>query len=227
MQNVATYLRDTVQYDTVDVYTDKTTPGQVTGHGILNTLWELVVQSHQKSLKNVWIHFSGHGTGVTDQNGDETDGQDEAICPVDHLTNGVITDDTIKSMIRYFNKDTQVVCVFDCCHSGTMGDLKYRMDGVMANTKSECWANVVMLSGCRDSQTSADAYNVGGNKQYTGAMTTCLLDCLRYRRQINNGNVTVFKLLKDLRRLLTYREFDQKPVLTSSRPLDNTTPFPI
>jgi uncharacterized caspase-like protein len=41
------------------------------------------------------FHFSGHGTQVDDQDDDELDGKDEAICPLDGDLNGYIRDDEI------------------------------------------------------------------------------------------------------------------------------------
>lgn len=232
VENMSQYL--TTKYDTVDVYTEQTTPSKVTGSGILNTLWELVVQSHHQGpqgLQNVWIHFSGHGVGIKDASGDESDGQDEAICPLDYVKNGVISDDILKKMLRYFNRNTQVVCVFDCCHSGTIGDLRHRMSEfgqcTIENTTSECWSNVFILSGCKDTQTSADAFGVSTVSEFTGAMTSCLLDCLKYREQLHSGDVTAYRLAKDVRRLLRYRGFTQVPILTSSRPITKQTVLPI
>jgi hypothetical protein len=226
VRNMAEFLTDKLGYETVDVFTEQDTPDQVTVYGILNAIWALVVQSHKDKLARVWLHFSGHGTGIVDTSGDEVDGQDEAICPVDYATHGVITDDVLKSMLRQFPEETSVVCVFDCCHSGTLGDLRYRMsspDSVdIDNQTSTCWGNVTMISGCRDDQTSVDAYGVCDKQEYSGAMTTCLLDCLRYRHKLQ-GTVTAGRLLKDVRRLLKYYQFTQVPILTSSRPLTADT----
>ncbi|KAL0240188.1 hypothetical protein I308_106736 [Cryptococcus tetragattii IND107] len=41
----------------------------------------------------LFFHYSGHGTQRKDINGDEQDGQDEAICPVDYETAGLLIDD--------------------------------------------------------------------------------------------------------------------------------------
>jgi metacaspase-1 len=30
------------------------------------------------------MHYSGHGTQIPDDDGDEADGMDEALCPVDY-----------------------------------------------------------------------------------------------------------------------------------------------
>ena len=36
----------------------------------------------------VWFHYSGHGGRLRDQDGDEADGYDETLCPVDYQTAG-------------------------------------------------------------------------------------------------------------------------------------------
>ncbi|WWC85156.1 uncharacterized protein L201_000013 [Kwoniella dendrophila CBS 6074] len=41
----------------------------------------------------LFLHYSGHGTQTEDLDGDEGDGDDEAICPVDYETAGLIIDD--------------------------------------------------------------------------------------------------------------------------------------
>lgn len=40
-----------------------------------------------------FFHFSGHGGRMKDYDGDEDDGYDETIYPVDHATYGQIVDD--------------------------------------------------------------------------------------------------------------------------------------
>ncbi|TYJ53133.1 hypothetical protein B9479_006256 [Cryptococcus floricola] len=41
----------------------------------------------------LFLHYSGHGTQTEDLDGDEHDGDDEAICPLDYETEGLIIDD--------------------------------------------------------------------------------------------------------------------------------------
>ncbi|CAN0502487.1 unnamed protein product [Scytosiphon promiscuus] len=41
------------------------------------------------------VGFLGHGGSVEDTNGDEVDGMDETLCPVDYPVAGEITDDEI------------------------------------------------------------------------------------------------------------------------------------
>ena len=53
----------------------------------------------------VWIryflHYSGHGGQVADLDGDETDGMDNCIFPLDHQQNGVIIDDVRSQRLGY------------------------------------------------------------------------------------------------------------------------------
>ena len=43
----------------------------------------------------VFLSFAGHGGSVTDTSGDEADGKDETMVPVDYQSSGQITDDVI------------------------------------------------------------------------------------------------------------------------------------
>ena len=47
----------------------------------------------------VVITYSGHGTWVRDDNGDEPDGRDEALCPYDIATNGPLLDDELYDIL--------------------------------------------------------------------------------------------------------------------------------
>jgi hypothetical protein len=68
----------------------------------------------------VYFHYSGHGSQVADQNGDEPDGLDETICPHDARSEDVpdITDDELDVFVGKL-QDASVVVVLDSCHSGT------------------------------------------------------------------------------------------------------------
>lgn len=80
----------------------------------------------------VYIHFSGHGQQVMDNNGDEIDNLDEAIVPYDSpmlFSPGVyegerlIRDDQLNALTaairRRCGPSGQVILVLDSCHSGT------------------------------------------------------------------------------------------------------------
>ncbi len=75
--------------------------------------------------------FSGHGTFVADQNGDEPDGRDECICPFDYETVGPMNDDALRDLYASFSPDAHLLLIMDCCHSGTVQrdiahDIRYR-----------------------------------------------------------------------------------------------------
>ncbi len=66
------------------------------------------------------FHYSGHGSYVADENGDEPDGRDECLVPVDYQTTGLITDDTLKTFYDRFPQTANLTLVMDSCHSGTV-----------------------------------------------------------------------------------------------------------
>ena len=80
----------------------------------------------------VYVHFSGHGQQVTDLNGDEEDGWDEAWIPYDARKeyqegvyegeNHLIDDELNKILMRFRVKigpSGKLVIVADACHSGS------------------------------------------------------------------------------------------------------------
>ena len=115
----------------VEVVTDADpkTKKDTTFTGMLNKLYAIATASWRDRLEFVYIHYSGHGTFVKDdgeeKDGDELDGRDECLVPSDAHSAGVIRDDIVAGVFRCFNPKTRVVVVFDCCHSGTMGDLPF------------------------------------------------------------------------------------------------------
>jgi metacaspase-1 len=67
------------------------------------------------------ITYSGHGTYVPDQNGDEVDRLDEALCPYDIQTNQApLTDDEIHELFAARKPGVRLVLISDSCHSGTV-----------------------------------------------------------------------------------------------------------
>lgn len=132
----------------------------------------------------LYLHYAGHGCQVRDLDGDEEDGLDECIMPLDYRTSGCIIDDELKDIVLQLRSHQKLLAVFDCCHSGTVLDLRYNLYNKVAGrglamvqnrrvpaTKGQC----IMISGCQDHQTSADAYLEGKSQ---GAMTHSFLKCL-------------------------------------------------
>lgn len=121
-----------------------------------------------KDGEQIIFHYSGHGSYVKDNNGDETDKLDECLVPLDYKRAGLITDDDLYlSLVKKVPEKCKLFSVLDACHSGTGMDLKYtyvaseKSDTVkIVGKHDELKNNVIMLSGCRDEQTSADTYEV-------------------------------------------------------------------
>jgi len=76
---------------------------------------------------HLFFHYSGHGTQVKDVSGDEEgDGMDEAICPMDYTSKGLIVDDDLNAiLVKNLPKGVRLTAILDCCHSGSGLDLPY------------------------------------------------------------------------------------------------------
>lgn len=69
---------------------------------------------------------TGHGGQTKDLDGDEEDGYDEVIYPVDFRQVGHITDDEMhRILVKPLQPGTRLTAIFDSCHSGTALDLPY------------------------------------------------------------------------------------------------------
>lgn len=91
---------------------------EATRQAILDALSDLVDSLEYKD--RLVITYSGHGTYVPDRDGDEADRRDEAICPMDLRSAGVITDDTLYEQFSKAPYGSRVLMVADSCYSGTL-----------------------------------------------------------------------------------------------------------
>jgi metacaspase-1 len=168
-----------------------------------------------------YMHYSGHGSWIYDKNGDEADRKDEVLVPVDYDTGGYLVDDDIYKLLRdYLSPDVKVTMTMDCCHSGTVLDLPYRWLPTESNdvvqhekTIDPNLPNIVMLSGCHDTQTSADGGTVEGDGKGAGAMTAAYLKTLADY----NYTLTYRQLLDGVRQNLRKGGFTQIPQLSSTK----------
>ncbi|PKY46017.1 hypothetical protein RhiirA4_401948 [Rhizophagus irregularis] len=213
-----------------------------------------------------FFHYSGHGGQVKDEAGDEEDGYDETIMPVDFMTNGQIIDDELHAlMVAPLPKGVRLTVIFDCCHSGTVLDLPYVYStrgvvkesnilslgsksiinagfsyikgGVIKSIKEiknaateyqkirrknietkGSPADVIMFSGCKDEQTSADA-QMAGEQVVTGAMSHALVTSLN-----KNAHPTYQELLNSIREVLKTK-YAQKPQLSASHVMNMNEKF--
>lgn len=96
---------------------------QATRDGILQAMNGLVDRVSKDDI--VVVHYSGHGSQMTDRENDEPDGKDETIVPYDSgrrpYPNRDISDDEIYVwLLRLTQKTSYVTLIFDCCNSGTI-----------------------------------------------------------------------------------------------------------
>eukprot|EP00754_Rhynchopus_humris_P050984 Rhum_TRINITY_DN9265_c0_g1::Rhum_TRINITY_DN9265_c0_g1_i1::g.32597::m.32597 len=87
----------------------------------------------------LFFHYSGHGGQKTDDqwDGDEEDGKDETLIPVDYREAGQITDDELfQRLVERVPLGVRLVCLMDCCHSGTILDLPYTFTATDSNIAS-------------------------------------------------------------------------------------------
>mmetsp|Transcript_19079 Transcript_19079/g.21829 ORF Transcript_19079/g.21829 Transcript_19079/m.21829 type:complete len:305 (+) Transcript_19079:231-1145(+) len=85
------------------------------------------IAAYSEPGDTVFMHYSGHGSRVKDYNGDEDDGFDETLVPVDFESNGqIVDDDLLDKFVKPLKSGVNMTCLMDCCHSGTVLDLPYR-----------------------------------------------------------------------------------------------------
>lgn len=197
---------------------------------ILRELGWLVAQGVAAKRKTcLFFHYSGHGSYVYDHDGDETDRRDETICPLDYEDAGMITDDDFRKIVvepLSKNPKVKLTVILDCCHSGTGFDLHYNykiFGGGSQNVHSykitqnkqykKCACKIVMFSGCKDNQTSADAY-IGG--KYQGAMTHAFLKVFRDFKK-SRRKLTYKKFITAVQTYLRGARYEQIPQLSSSK----------
>jgi hypothetical protein len=63
-----------------------------------------------------FIYYTGHGMRVNNES---------CLVPIDHKKAGVINSETIRYYLNKISAGVNVFCIFDCCNSGTICDLKY------------------------------------------------------------------------------------------------------
>ena len=175
----------------------------------------------------------------------ERDRMDETICPLDFKIDGMITDGELKyHLVDALPAGCKMTCVLDCCHSGTGLDLKYIMasdkntnnnpinDSNFSKNFSnkfvklneyfleDCGyadnnADVIMISGCMSSQTSADAVI---DKQNCGAMTYSFVKTIK-ESIFSHTRLTYVNMMNNM--LTSLRgKYEQIPQIHFSKNID-------
>ncbi|WKZ15521.1 MAG: caspase family protein [Candidatus Jettenia caeni] len=175
----------------------------------------------------ILFHYSGHGSQVPDYDNDEKDYLDECLCPYELDWNNMITDDILKDIFK--DVHCHAVLILDSCHSGTMlrnlsetnstrprflhpplsilnrnGQRNWRVKRLNNITAHD----TILITGCKERQTSADAY-IPEIAKYHGALTYYLDQALLKSKY----NVSYSSLVSQTRKLLRTQKFDQIPQL--------------
>ena len=171
--------------------------------------------SNIKAGDTLYFHYSGHGSYIRDLNGDESDKQDEVICP---CKGGFIVDDELRiNLVEKIPVGCNLYVVFDSCHSGTGLDLRNNYPtitsrGIINSNYPITKGNVIMFAGCKDNQTSADAWIREERNSY-GAMTYFYLKTIENIKR-ENRKLTVSNILSELQNKIKLHSYEQIPQLS-------------
>lgn len=130
VEDFAKLLTDCYDFPADDAHIKKVPSKEATRENILAQFKQQLIENARKekaagNSDAVFVfYYSGHGGKTKDLNGDEEDGVDETIVPVDSRVVGSsvfdITDDELNELFDELSKNTNnITFVLDSCHSGT------------------------------------------------------------------------------------------------------------
>jgi hypothetical protein len=210
---------------------------QATKKGILNGLKWLIENAHPG--EELVYHHSGHGSQMPDFNNDEKDKLDEILVPYDMDWNDPyqLNDDRLHEIFKRLPMGAFLTMICDTCHSGTMTrgigaapmnaprmlpppDFIMReiakmevsnYNKVGEKQRGETPQRHVLLSGCKESQVSMDAFI---DNKYQGALTSSFLRVIK-----NDKIISWRKVHKKVVELLKKQGFAQDPQLRGAKEL--------
>lgn len=206
------------------------------GCSLLPTRRNILLEMHRLAFyaragDSMFFYFAGHGGQIRDLDGDEVDGYDEFICPVDYQRSGVISDDEIHEiLVKPLAAGSRLTALFDSCHSGTVLDLPYLydseqskfIDGVTPDARIRRYsqAQVFCFSGCGDSEESESVVMPG--QSIGGLMTFAFIHVFSCTQSLTFQSVS-----EQIRAFVhaTLPDARQHPQFSCSNPLDTTLPF--
>lgn len=163
-----------------------------------------------RSGDSLVFYYAGHGSHVTDNNGDEKDGYDEALCPVDYSVAGKILDDEVNEiLVAPLPHGAILHSIMDTCFSGTLLDLPFlcrinrggfykwedHHPSHVASYGGTSGGKAICISACDDHQNSADTSAFTGNA--IGALTYSFIQAVQSARKLTYGD-----LLDNMRKIV-------------------------
>lgn len=216
-------------------YTDVTTlvNKEATKAGVLTAFENLSNRCKKGDI--VYIHFSGHGQQITDVNGDEDDGWDEAWIPYDAMYaysktykgEKHLVDDEIAVLLSDIRKKIgssgKLLVVVDACHSGDSDrgreDEEEYIRGASDNfvipisTKPKKTAktneNWLTLTACKNIQDNCEVKAVDGN--FYGMLSYILTSRFNNWNKLDNNTI-----LNDIQRQVNLNRKRRKQTVTLS-----------
>jgi hypothetical protein len=175
--------------------------------------------------------YSGHGTWLPDQNGDEADGRDEAMCMSGLTQADLLIDDELNDLFSQLRFGAGALILSDSCFSGTISRFAGPESAPVAGTPkflspvelgvpisfekavqleqapaSKPRRTASLISGCGEHEYSYDAsYNGRPN----GAFTRVAIDTYEPGASLNNW-------FKAVRKQLPSNAYPQSPQLTAT-----------
>jgi len=175
---------------------------------------ENIVEMFKKLLKdansgdNLVFYYSGHGSYIVNTSDNkDTEPFDDVLVTIDFKY--IVDDDLNEYIHKYLKPDVNLFVLIDCCHSGTMLDLRYNYplkinDNVHIDESSkDTLSNVYYISGCKDEQTSIETFI---SSKIQGAMTWGFLDAVK-----NNEIMSWKYLIHTIRDNMKKKNFIQIP----------------
>lgn len=193
---------------------------KATKAGIVNAFNSLINRSRKGDI--IYIQFSGHGQMMTDLNGDENDGLDEAWIPYDaylkycskdkgekHLSDDEIAQYLTKLHSK-IGSEGVIAVVVDACHSGDSTrdlcdrnsivvrgvDVDFVIPGKRSKSSvrsSETW---LTLSACQDFQL---------NQEYNGVGKLTHILANNWRDYVGKSDHTIYKAIDEVYETRKYK----------------------
>jgi len=160
----------------------------------------------------VYIHFSGHGQQITDLDGDEPDGYDEAWILYDALQELTpnyhgehhITDDQLNTWLHQIREKVgvngRIIVVSDACHSGSATrDLSepteirgshavFPIEGIKRPYKQKRSIDWICISACADDECNRQYQKPNGEQ--CGSLTYALYQMRNYLSSLSISELT-------------------------------------